>query len=117
MLLLSMTALATLGHLLPLTVTLLSPVPYLPSLQGEDNTTRFEENGQVVLVTENRSLENGLRRGDIVISGTCDRLIRHLLEDRSSIDMTYDEVSISSRDRNGSHMTSLHDCCYCIMKE
>ncbi|XP_067932600.1 rap guanine nucleotide exchange factor 2-like isoform X2 [Watersipora subatra] len=58
---------------------------------GEENTTKFEENGVVVLVTENRALENGARHGDIVISGTPDRLVRHLIEDRSSIDMTYDE--------------------------
>lgn len=45
-----------------------------------------------MLVTENRAVENGVRNGDIVISGTPDRLVRHLIEDRSAIDMTYDEV-------------------------
>jgi len=46
----------------------------------------------VVLVTENRSVDNGDRQGDIVISGTSERLVKHLIEDRSPIDMTYDEV-------------------------
>ena len=62
--------------------------------QGEENTTKFEENGEVVLVTENRTIENGARHGDIVISGTPDRLVKHLIEDRSPIDMTYDEVCL-----------------------
>lgn len=66
-------------------------------LQGEENTTKFEENGAVVLVTENRTIDNGARNGDIVISGTPARLIKHLIEDRSPIDMTYDEVIIQSK--------------------
>ena len=47
-----------------------------------------------MLVTENRTIENGARHGDIVISGTPDRLVKHLIEDRSPIDMTYDEVCL-----------------------
>ena len=50
----------------------------------------------MVLVTENRNVDNGARHGDIVISGTPDRLIKHLIEDRSPIDMTYDEVRVQS---------------------
>ena len=75
--------------------------------QGEENTTKYEENGEVVLVTENRNVDNGARHGDIVISGTPDRLIKHLIEDRSPIDMTYDEVRVQS-------VCNLRLVCTCI---
>ena len=37
------------------------------SLQGEENTLRHEENGEVVMVTEHRVLDGGNRKGHIVI--------------------------------------------------
>ncbi len=35
--------------------------------QGEENTQRLEERGQVVLITERRELDGGNRKGRIVI--------------------------------------------------
>lgn len=35
--------------------------------QGEENTRKHEEDGEVVLVTEHRVLDGGSRRGHIVI--------------------------------------------------
>ena len=40
---------------------------FLPSFQGEENTKRHKEEGQVVMVTEHRDLDGGNRRGHIVI--------------------------------------------------
>ena len=36
------------------------------SFQGEENTLRHEENGEVVMVTEHRVLDGGNRKGHIV---------------------------------------------------
>ncbi|XP_070185969.1 rap guanine nucleotide exchange factor 2-like isoform X2 [Littorina saxatilis] len=59
--------------------------------QGEENTRRHEEQGEVVMVTEHRELDGGNRRGHIVIRGTPERLMQHLVEDHSTIDPTYVE--------------------------
>merc|ERR1719220_1230250 len=59
--------------------------------QGEENQRRHEKDGQVVLVTEHRILDNGARKGHIVIRGIPDRLMGQLVEDNSSIDPTYIE--------------------------
>ena len=59
--------------------------------QGEENQRRHEKDGEVVLVTEHRILENGSRKGHIVIRGVPDKLMSHLVEDNSSIDPTYIE--------------------------
>ncbi|CAH1246962.1 RAPGEF6 [Branchiostoma lanceolatum] len=59
--------------------------------QGEVNTRRVEEEGEVVMVTEHRELDGGNRKGHIVIKGTPDRLIQHLVEEHSVIDPTYVE--------------------------
>ncbi|XP_021942904.1 rap guanine nucleotide exchange factor 2 isoform X4 [Zootermopsis nevadensis] len=60
--------------------------------QGEENIRRHEEDGRVVLVTEQRgSLEGGGRRGHVVIRGTADRLMLQLIEENSIIDPTYVE--------------------------
>merc|ERR1719242_2243216 len=59
--------------------------------QGEENQRRHEKDGQVVLVTEHRTMDNGARKGHIVIRGAPDRLIAQLVEDNSSIDPTYIE--------------------------
>ncbi|KAI8521336.1 Rap guanine nucleotide exchange factor 2 [Branchiostoma belcheri] len=58
---------------------------------GEVNTRRVEEEGEVVMVTEHRELDGGNRKGHIVIKGTPDRLIQHLVEEHSVIDPTYVE--------------------------
>ena len=59
--------------------------------QGEENQKRHEKDGEVVLVTEHRSLDSGLRKGHIVIRGLAERLMSQLVEDNSSIDPTYIE--------------------------
>merc|ERR1719328_221607 len=59
--------------------------------QGEENQRRHEKDGEVVLVTEHRVLDNGARKGHIVIRGIPDRLMGQLVEDNSTIDPTYIE--------------------------
>ena len=60
--------------------------------QGEESQKRHEENGQVVLVTENRASEaDPNRRGHLVIRGTPQRLMNQLMEDNSDVDATYIE--------------------------
>uniref|UniRef100_A0A0P6DK24 Rap guanine nucleotide exchange factor n=1 Tax=Daphnia magna TaxID=35525 RepID=A0A0P6DK24_9CRUS len=61
--------------------------------KGEENTRRHEENGRVVLVTEQRAqigAASSSQRSHIVIKGTVERLMSHLLED-SSGDPSYVE--------------------------
>ncbi|GAB6028163.1 hypothetical protein CHUAL_002370 [Chamberlinius hualienensis] len=59
--------------------------------QGEENTRRHEEDGQIVLITEHRVLDGGNRHGHIVIRGTPERLLSQLVEENSVIDPTYVE--------------------------
>ncbi|KAL4239412.1 hypothetical protein ACF0H5_000227 [Mactra antiquata] len=59
--------------------------------QGEENTKRHEENGKVVKVTEHREFDGGNRKGHIVIRGTPEKLMAHLMEDHSVVDPTYVE--------------------------
>ena len=60
--------------------------------QGEESQKRREEDGKVVLVTENRASESDPnRRGHLVIRGTCQRLMNQLMEDNSGVDATYIE--------------------------
>ncbi|XP_037084302.1 LOW QUALITY PROTEIN: rap guanine nucleotide exchange factor 2-like [Pollicipes pollicipes] len=59
--------------------------------QGEENTRRHEENGEVVLVTEHRILDAGSAKGHCVIKGTPERLMTQLMEENSLIDPYYVE--------------------------
>ncbi|XP_060559631.1 rap guanine nucleotide exchange factor 6-like isoform X10 [Ruditapes philippinarum] len=59
--------------------------------QGEENTKRHEEGGKVVMVTEHRVFDGGNRKGHIVIRGTPERLMLHLVEDHNVVDPTYVE--------------------------
>jgi len=59
--------------------------------QGEENQKRHEKDGEVVLVTEQRTADNGARKGHIVIRGLAERLMLQLVEDNSTIDPTYIE--------------------------
>lgn len=61
--------------------------------QGEENTKRHEENGQLVMVTELRqgTLGESIRRGHVVIRGTPERLLLQLIEENSMTDPTYVE--------------------------
>ncbi|XP_076440019.1 rap guanine nucleotide exchange factor 2-like [Babylonia areolata] len=59
--------------------------------QEEENTRKHEEQGQVVMVTEHREFDGGNRIGHIVIRGTAERLMQHLVEDHSTLDPTYVE--------------------------
>ncbi|XP_072368565.1 rap guanine nucleotide exchange factor 6-like isoform X8 [Scyliorhinus torazame] len=60
--------------------------------QVEKNTHKVEEEGEIVMVKEHRELDrSGTRKGHIVIKGTPDRLIRHLVEEHSIVDPTYIE--------------------------
>uniref|UniRef100_A0A3B3TEL3 Rap guanine nucleotide exchange factor 6-like n=1 Tax=Paramormyrops kingsleyae TaxID=1676925 RepID=A0A3B3TEL3_9TELE len=58
----------------------------------EKNTQKVEEEGQIVMVKEHRELDrSGTVKGHIVIKGTPERLIMHLVEDQSVVDPTYVE--------------------------
>ncbi|MBN3279016.1 RPGF6 factor, partial [Polyodon spathula] len=58
----------------------------------EKNTHKVEEEGEIVMVKEHRELDrSGTRKGHIVIKGTPDRLIMHLVEEHSVVDPTYIE--------------------------
>ncbi|BFZ03443.1 hypothetical protein BsWGS_06482 [Bradybaena similaris] len=57
--------------------------------QGEENIKKHEEKGRVVMVTEHRELDGGARKGHIVIRGTSERLMQHLVESHSTIDPSY----------------------------
>ncbi|XP_072231290.1 rap guanine nucleotide exchange factor 6-like isoform X3 [Leuresthes tenuis] len=58
----------------------------------EKNTHKVEEEGEIVMVKELRELDrSGTRKGHIVIKGTPERLIMHLVEEPSVVDPTYIE--------------------------
>ncbi|MFT7796173.1 rap guanine nucleotide exchange factor 6 isoform X2 [Arapaima gigas] len=58
----------------------------------EKNTHKVEEEGEIVMVKEHRELDRtGTRKGHIVIKGTPERLIMHLIEEHSVVDPTYVE--------------------------
>ncbi|KAM9499648.1 rap guanine nucleotide exchange factor 6-like isoform 7-T7 [Salvelinus alpinus] len=58
----------------------------------EKNTHKVEEEGEIVMVKEHRELDrSGTRKGHIVIKGTPQRLIMHLVEEPSVVDPTYIE--------------------------
>ncbi|KAJ8266884.1 hypothetical protein GJAV_G00135780 [Gymnothorax javanicus] len=60
--------------------------------QVEKNTHKVEEEGEIVMVKEHRELDrSGTRKGHIVIKGTPERLIMHLVEEHSVVDPTYIE--------------------------
>uniref|UniRef100_A0A8C2AS21 Si:dkey-253i9.4 n=1 Tax=Cyprinus carpio TaxID=7962 RepID=A0A8C2AS21_CYPCA len=60
--------------------------------QVEQNTQRVEEEGEIVMVKEHRELDRtGTRKGHIVVKGTAERLMQHLVEDHSVVDPTYIE--------------------------
>ncbi|KAJ8915860.1 hypothetical protein NQ315_004674, partial [Exocentrus adspersus] len=61
--------------------------------QGEENTRRHEEDGQLVMVTELRgSMEpSSNRRGHVVIRAAPERLMLQLIEENSVTDPTYVE--------------------------
>lgn len=59
--------------------------------QGEASCRKVEEEGEVVMVTEHRVADGGSRQGQVVIKGTAERLLDHLMEDHSIIDPTYVE--------------------------
>ncbi|XP_053319292.1 rap guanine nucleotide exchange factor 6 isoform X7 [Spea bombifrons] len=58
----------------------------------EKNTHKIKERGEIVMVNEHRELDrSGTRKGHIVIQGTPERLIMHLIEEHSIVDPTYVE--------------------------
>lgn len=58
----------------------------------EQNTHKVEEEGEIVMVKEHRELDrSGTRKGHIVIKGTPERLVLHLVEEPSVVDPTYIE--------------------------
>lgn len=58
----------------------------------EKNTHKVEEEGEIVMVKEHRELDrSGTRKGHIVIKGTPERLVMHLVEEPSVVDPTYIE--------------------------
>lgn len=59
--------------------------------QGEENTRRVEEDGIVVLVAEQRPIDGGNRKGNIVIKGTSEKLMCQLVEVENNVDPTYVE--------------------------
>ncbi|KAG7176473.1 Rap guanine nucleotide exchange factor 2-like [Homarus americanus] len=59
--------------------------------QSEENIRRIEENGVLVLITEQRPIDAGNRKGNIVIKGTAERLMQQLVEVENNVDPTYVE--------------------------
>ncbi|XP_078318508.1 rap guanine nucleotide exchange factor 2-like isoform X9 [Crassostrea virginica] len=59
--------------------------------KGKENTEKHVEEGQVVMVTEHRVFDGGNRKGQIVIRGTPDHLMQHLVQEHSNVDRTYVE--------------------------
>ncbi|XP_048763340.1 rap guanine nucleotide exchange factor 2-like isoform X8 [Ostrea edulis] len=59
--------------------------------KGKENTEKHVEEGQVVMVTEHRIFDGGNRKGQIVIRGTPDHLMQHLVQEHSAVDPTYVE--------------------------
>ncbi|CAN0148727.1 unnamed protein product [Lampetra planeri] len=60
--------------------------------QVERNMQKVEEEGEIVMVKEHRELDRtGTRKGHIVIKGTMERLLTHLVEEHSVVDPTYVE--------------------------
>ncbi|XP_022105677.1 rap guanine nucleotide exchange factor 6-like isoform X2 [Acanthaster planci] len=75
--------------------------------QGEENIRRIEENGQVVMITEHRVLDDR-RQGHILIKATPERLILNLMEDSSPVDPTYVEDFLMSY---RTYLPSPHQVC------
>lgn len=59
--------------------------------EGEGNIRKHEENGKVVIVTELRKTDTAGKREPVVIRGTPERLMIHLIEENSINDPTYVE--------------------------
>uniref|UniRef100_H0V3A7 Rap guanine nucleotide exchange factor 2 n=1 Tax=Cavia porcellus TaxID=10141 RepID=H0V3A7_CAVPO len=60
--------------------------------QVEKNMQKVEEEGEIVMVKEHRELDRtGTRKGHIVIKGTSERLMMHLVEEHSVVDPTFIE--------------------------
>lgn len=59
--------------------------------EGEGNIRKHEENGKVVIVTELRKADVAGKRDPVVIRGTPERLMLHLIEENSINDPTYVE--------------------------
>lgn len=59
--------------------------------EGEGNIRKHEENGKVVIVTELRKADAAGKRDPVVIRGTPERLMLHLIEENSINDPTYVE--------------------------
>lgn len=59
--------------------------------EGEGNIRKHEENGTVVIVTELRRTDTAGKREPVVIRGTPQRLMLHLIEENSINDPTYVE--------------------------
>lgn len=59
--------------------------------EGEGNIRKHEENGKIVIVTELRKTDTAGKREPVVIRGTPERLMLHLIEENSINDPTYVE--------------------------
>lgn len=59
--------------------------------EGEGNIKKHEENGKVVKVTELRKTDTAGKREPVVIRGTAEQLMLHLIEENSIMDPTYVE--------------------------
>ena len=59
--------------------------------EGEGNIRKHEENGKVVIVTELRKTDTAGKREPVIIRGTPERLMIHLIEENSINDPTYVE--------------------------
>jgi Rap guanine nucleotide exchange factor 2 len=59
--------------------------------EGEGNIRKHEEEGKIVIVTELRKTDTAGKREPVVIQGTPERLMLHLIEENSINDPTYVE--------------------------
>lgn len=59
--------------------------------EGEENIESVNENGVVVLVTEERVIDGRERKARVTIRGTPEKLLQQLMKEQSSVDLTYIE--------------------------
>ncbi|XP_072165122.1 rap guanine nucleotide exchange factor 2-like [Diadema setosum] len=79
--------------------------------QGEENIRRITEDGQLVMVTEHRVLDER-RLGHVVIKATAERLVAHLIANHSPVDPTYVEDFLMTY---RTYMDSPHNICNCLL--
>ncbi|XP_063969691.1 rap guanine nucleotide exchange factor 2-like isoform X3 [Lytechinus pictus] len=79
--------------------------------QGEENIRRISDDGELVMVTEHRVLDER-RYGHVVIKATPHKLVGHLVANHSPIDPTYVEDFLMTY---RTYMDTPHQICRCLL--